>query len=207
MIARLEPSEPLFLDERSAAEGRAAVDAAAAARQFAEAQVRRMQAESEFAQSELRRLRALATKQSISQNDLDAAERRAKTAAAEVAEAAATVKMRESEYRQARARLLNPGKASTASKDCDCVLVYSPISGLVLRVRLESEGIVAAGAAILEIGEPQNLEIQVDLLSEKAVGVRPGQRAVIQAWAVRPIWRRWCVGSSRMDSRRPQPSA
>lgn len=182
MIARLEPSEPLFLDERSAAEGRAAVDAAAAARQFAEAQVRRMQAESEFAQSELRRLRALATKQSISQNDLDAAERRAKTAAAEVAEAAATVKMRESEYRQARARLLNPGKASTASKDCDCVLVYSPISGLVLRVRLESEGIVAAGAAILEIGEPQNLEIQVDLLSEEAVGVRPGQRAVIQAW-------------------------
>lgn len=182
VIARLEPSVPLFLDERSAAEARAGVDAAAAARKFAEAQVRRVEAESEFAQSELRRLRSLATLQSISQNDLDAAERRAKTATAAVAEAAANVKMRESEYRQARARLLNPGKTKSAAKDCDCVLVYSPISGTVLRVRLESEGIVAAGAAILEIGDPQNLEIQVDLLSEEAVGIRPGQRAVIEAW-------------------------
>jgi len=182
VIARLEPSVPLFLDERSAAEARAAVDAAAAARKFAAAQVRRMDAENEFAQSELRRLRALATLQSISQNDLDSAERRAKTATAAVAEAAANVKMRESEYQQARARLLNPGKVKTAAKDCDCILVYSPISGSVLRVRLESEGIVAAGAPILEIGDPQNLEIQVDLLSEEAVGIRPGQRAVIEAW-------------------------
>lgn len=182
VIARLEPSVPMFLDERSVAEARAAVDAAAAARVFAQAQVRRMDAENEFAQSELRRLRALATLQSISQNDLDAAERRAKTAAAAVAEAAAGVKMRESEFRQAQARLLNPGKARTAARDCECVLVYSPISGSVLRLRLESEGIVAAGAAILEIGDPQNLEIQVDLLSEEAVGIRPGQRAVVRAW-------------------------
>lgn len=182
VIARLEPSVPMFLDERSVAEARAAVDAAAAARVFAQAQVRRMDAENEFAQSELRRLRALATLQSISQNDLDAAERRAKTAAAAVAEAAAGVKMRESEFRQAQARLLNPGKARTAARDCECVLVYSPISGSVLRLRLESEGIVAAGAAILEIADPQNLEIQVDLLSEEAVGIRPGQRAVVRAW-------------------------
>lgn len=182
VIARLEPSVPMFLDERAVAEARAAVDAAAAARKFAEAQVRRVEAEREFAGSELRRLRALATRQSISQNDLDAAERRDKTAVAAVAEAAANVKMRESEYQQARARLLNPNQARRAAKDCDCIVVHSPISGSVLRVRLESEGIVAAGTAILEIGDPHNLEIQVDLLSEEAVSVRVGQRAVIEAW-------------------------
>lgn len=86
VIARLEPSVPMFLDERAAAEARAAMDAVAAARKFAEAQSRRVEAEREFADSELRRLRALANRQSISQNDLDSAERRAKTAAAAVAD-------------------------------------------------------------------------------------------------------------------------
>lgn len=182
VIARLEPSVPMFLDERAVAEAKAGVEAASAARRFAEAQSRRVQAELEFADSELRRLRALASRQSISQNELDAAERRAKTAVAAVAEAQAAMKMRASEYEQARARLLNPTQAKRAAKDCDCILVYSPVSGSVLRLLQESEGVVAAGAPILEIGDPHNLEIRVDLLSEEAVRVRPGQRALIESW-------------------------
>lgn len=182
VIARLEPSVPMFLDERAVAEAKAGVEAASAARRFAEAQSRRVQAEQEFAESELRRLRALASRQSISQNELDAAERRAKTALAAVAEAQAAMKMRASEYEQARARLLNPAQAKRAAKDCDCIQVYSPVSGSVLRLLQESEGVVAAGAPILEIGDPHNLEIRVDLLSEEAVRVRPGQRALIESW-------------------------
>jgi HlyD family secretion protein len=182
IIARIEPSVPMFLDERAMAEAKANVDAAAAARKFAEAQGRRMQAELEFAESELRRLRALATRQSISQNELESAERRAKTAAAAVAEAQAAMRMRASEYEQARARLLNPAQAKRAAKDCDCVLVRSPVAGSVLRVLQESEAAIAAGTPILEIGDPRNLEIQVDLLSEDAVRVRPGQRVVVDSW-------------------------
>lgn len=182
VIARLEPSTPMFLDERASAEARAGVDAADAARKFADAQRRRADAEREFAESELQRLRALAVKQSISRNDLDAAERRAKTAAAAVAEASASVKMRESEYQQARARLLNPSATRRAAKDCDCVLAYSPISGSVLRVLQESENVIAAGAPIVEIGDPANIEIRLDLLSEEAVRVRPGQRVVVDGW-------------------------
>ncbi len=182
IIARLEPSTPMFLDERTAAEARAGVDAAAAARKYAEAQSRRAEAEREFAESELQRLRALADRQSISRNDLDSAERRAKTAAAAVAEAKASVKMRDSEHQQARARLINPSQTKRAAKDCDCVLTYSPISGSVLRVLQESEGTVAAGMPILEIGDPANLEIQLDLLSEDAVRVKPGQKVVIDRW-------------------------
>ena len=34
----------------------------------------------------------------------------------------------------------------------------------------------------LEIGDPRNLEIEVDLLSEEAVRVRPGQSVVIDSW-------------------------
>lgn len=182
VIAQLEPSVPMFLDERAVAEARAGVDAASAATKFAQAQLRRAEAERDFAESELRRLRALASRQSISQNDLDAAERRAKTAVAAVAEADASVRMRESEYAQAKARLLNPAKAGRAAKDCDCIQVYSPVSGSVLRVLQESEGVMTAGTPILEIGDPASMEIQVDLLSEDAVRVRPGQRVAIEGW-------------------------
>lgn len=180
VIARLEPSFPMFLDERALAEARAGVDAANAATKFAQAQLGRAEAERDFAQSELRRLQA--SRQSISQNDLDAAERRAKTAVAAVAEAQASLRMRQSEYVQAQARLLNPTKVSKAAKDCDCVLVYSPVSGSVLRVLQESEAVVTAGTPILEIGDPANMEVQVDLLSEEAVRVRAGQRVLIEGW-------------------------
>jgi HlyD family secretion protein len=182
VVARLEPSVPMFLDERATAEATAGTEAAAAAQKLAEAQVRRAQAEQEFAESELRRLRALASRQSISQNELDSADRRAKTAAAAVAEARATIKMRASEYEQARARLLNPTQAKRAVKDCDCVLVRSPVAGSVLRVLQESEATVAAGTAIIEIGDPQSLEIRVDVLSEEAVRIQPGQRVSIDNW-------------------------
>lgn len=182
VIARIEPSVPMFLDERAAAEAKAGVEAAAAAQKLAEATVRRAQAEQDFAASELRRLRALASRQSISQNELEAADRRAKTAAAAVAEARAAVKMRASEYQQARARLLNPAQAQRAAKDCDCVLVRSPVAGSVLRVLQESEATVPAGTAIIEIGDPQNLEIRVDVLSEEAVRIQPGQRVSIENW-------------------------
>lgn len=182
VIAQLEPAVPMFLDERAIAEARAGVDAANAATKFAQAQLRRAEAERDFGESELQRLRALASRQSISQNDLDAAERRAKTTVAAVAEANASLRMRESEYSQAKARLLNPAKASRAAKECDCIQVFSPISGSVLRVLHESEGIMTAGTSIVEIGDPANLEIQVDLLSEDAVRVRAGQRVRIDGW-------------------------
>lgn len=182
VIARLEPSVPMFLDERAVAEARAGVDAANAATKFAQAQLRRAEAERDFAESEFERMRALASRQSVSLNDLDSAQRRAKTAVAAVAEAAASLRMRESEHAQARARLLNPSRARKAAEDCDCVLVYSPISGSVLRVLQESEGILAAGMSIVEIGDPANMEIQVDLLSEEAVRVRAGQRVLVQGW-------------------------
>ncbi|HEY8537785.1 MAG TPA: HlyD family efflux transporter periplasmic adaptor subunit [Steroidobacteraceae bacterium] len=181
-IARIEPAVPMFLDERAEAEARAAVDAAEAALSYAQAQARRAEAERDFAQAELRRLKALAKNQSVSQNDLDAAERRAKAAVAAVAEADAMIAMRASELKQARARLLNPSRARRAEKECECIIVRSPISGTVLRVLQESETTIAAGAPILEIGDPRDLEIQVDLLSEEAVRVKPGQRVIVNGW-------------------------
>ena len=109
-------------------------------------------------------------------------ERRAKTAAAFVDEAKATLEMRGSEYAQAKARLLTPTHAVTRRGECECVLVHSPVSGTVLRLVTESEGIVQPGAALVEVGDPARLEVVVDLLSAEAVRVRAGQRVLVEAW-------------------------
>jgi HlyD family secretion protein len=182
VVARIEPSDPSFLDVRSAGEARAAVDAAAAARAHAEAQVRRAEAELEFARAEFARIRELARSHTVSANDLDAAQRRARTADAALAEARAERKVHEAEYQVARARLVTPATTRQRAADRDCVTVYSPVSGTVLRIVTESEGVVPSGAPLVEVGNPEQLEIVVDLLSADAVRVVPGQRVVIEAW-------------------------
>jgi HlyD family secretion protein len=182
VIARIELNDPEFLDPRSVAVARAGRDAAAAARDYARAQLQRAVAERDFAVLEYQRIEALAERKTVSQNERDAAERRAKTAAAFVDEAKATLEMRESEYAQAKARLLTPTHAVTRRGECECVLVHSPVSGTVLRLVTESEGIVQPGAALVEVGDPARLEVVVDLLSAEAVRVRAGQRVLIEAW-------------------------
>lgn len=60
--------------------------------------------------------------------------------------------------------------------------ISAPVSGLVLKVDQESETIVQAGAPILEIGDPLDLEIVVDVLSTDAVAIRPGAEVLIENW-------------------------
>ena len=45
-----------------------------------------------------------------------------------------------------------------------------------------SEGPVTVGTQLAEVGDPRDLEIVVDLVSEDAVKVRPGDRAAIAGW-------------------------
>jgi HlyD family secretion protein len=182
VIARIEPSDPAFLDPRSAAEARAARDAAAAARSYAQAQVRSAEAERDFAALEYERIQILAERGAISKSELDAANRRMRTAAAALEVAQAGLRMRESEYVQAQARLLAPRGGQRASSAGRSIEVHSPVSGTVLRVATESEGVVQAGAPLVEIGDPAKLEVVVDLLSADAVRVHPGLRVIIEAW-------------------------
>ncbi len=60
--------------------------------------------------------------------------------------------------------------------------ITSPIDGYVLRVYLESAKYVESGTQLLEIGDPQDLEIVVDLLSSDAVKVKPGAMMFLDDW-------------------------
>jgi HlyD family secretion protein len=52
----------------------------------------------------------------------------------------------------------------------------------VLRLLRESEATVSAGAPLLEIGDPEDLEIIADILTNEAVAIRPGAPVAITGW-------------------------
>jgi HlyD family secretion protein len=62
------------------------------------------------------------------------------------------------------------------------VLLRAPVDGNVMQILHESEGVVVAGTPLAEIGDPKDLEIVVDLLSQDAVRIREGAPAAIEEW-------------------------
>lgn len=52
--------------------------------------------------------------------------------------------------------------------------VFSPMAGRILRIFQKSEGFVTAGTPLVEVGDPDNIEIVVDILSTEAVKIPPG---------------------------------
>ena len=55
----------------------------------------------------------------------------------------------------------------------------SPISGRVLQVIRESETPIVCGEPSLEIGDPADLEIVVDMLTTDAAGLSPEDQVVV----------------------------
>jgi HlyD family secretion protein len=52
----------------------------------------------------------------------------------------------------------------------------------VLRVFQESSAIVAPGAPLLELGDPTDLEVEIDVLSRDAVKIKPGALVYLEHW-------------------------
>ena len=60
--------------------------------------------------------------------------------------------------------------------------IRSPVVGVVLRLAQESEAVVAPGQNLLELGDPSDLEVEVDVLSADAVKIVPGARVSLEQW-------------------------
>lgn len=182
ILAEIEPVDPTFLDFRSEAQAQAVVRSAESATTLAQAEVDQAQAELDFARAELKRARELIIDNTISQRDLDEAEKQQKTAKAAYATKLAALQVTNFELERARAELLSPAESRALAGECECVPISSPIDGVVLRILQESEGVVPAGEPLIEIGDSGDLEIVVDLLSADAVKVAAGQRVIINGW-------------------------
>lgn len=181
VLAEMLPQAPEFLDVRSRREAEAEVKAAEAALVLAKAERDKAQAELNFAKAELVRAKELARKGNISKSSLDRAEMEANSRQAALGTSVANVDVRTFALETAKARLIDPGPVAKTAGAC-CVSIRAPVSGRILHLIQESEQVVEAGTPLVEIGDPVDLEIKVDLLSSDAVNVKEGDRVIIEGW-------------------------
>jgi HlyD family secretion protein len=178
VVARVRAEAPPLLDQRARAEGQAAIESARAALGRARAEEQRARASLAQLQRELTRVRELAQNRVVSAQELEAREAEAKVAEESVNAAVFAVQAATSELQRALARLAPSSPDATGR----IVTVTAPVSGVVLKRMRESESIVPAGDPLIEIANPQQLEIVADLLSTDAVRIKPGARAIIEQW-------------------------
>ncbi|MEJ8572488.1 efflux RND transporter periplasmic adaptor subunit [Microbaculum marinum] len=183
VVAVIQPTAPEFLDARARRAAEAAALAAESAVALGEAQVAEAESQLTFAQSQMQRSEELARRQIISERAHEQAVMEVDTAKARLASARATLDVRKRELESARARLIGPESPQEAGggESC-CVNVTAPETGEVLKLVTESEQVVPAGTPLVEIGDPHNLEIVVDLLSSDAVRVPSAAQARIDGW-------------------------
>lgn len=183
VLFAVQPAPAPLLDPRSQAEARAAVAAAEAELERAQAEAEAARAVGELARADLTRARTLFQREQISREAYDRALQEEQAARARLRSAEAAVRVARYELARARAALEGFGTAAPG----DPVTVGAPADGVVLAVLRESAGVVGAGEAVLELGDPARLEVVAELLTADAVQLAPGAPVSLEDWGGPPL--------------------
>jgi HlyD family secretion protein len=186
LLASIDPMDPSLLDPRALAEAEARASAAQAALDRAGAAVASAGAALELAQTELARLREAGRGSAASPKELDEAVLVESLRSEELRAAEFARDVARFELEQARAALLyaNPSiqESGVGGGAVRRFEILAPVSGRVLRVLQKSAGVVTPGQALIQIGDPADLEVEVDVLSTDAVPIRPGAPVTLERW-------------------------
>lgn len=180
-LAIMEPLRPEVLDPRSRARAEAQVAAAKAAIKRAEQLESAASAEARFARSDYNRKQQLQEKSLVSRDALEQAAARSREAAAGLRSAGFAVEVARHELEAAETALQFSIANNGIAAD-ETVAIKAPINSRVLRIHHKSEGVLATGEPLLEIGDPAGLEIAVDVLSADAVRIEPGTHVELLRW-------------------------
>lgn len=181
VIAEIEPARSDALDPRTRAQAQAQAGAAQAALAVAQENARATAAALQLAQQERARAETLRESNFLSAQALDTA-RTAETRARAVQQAADhAVKVARFELEMARAAAASTARLQ-AGAPAERLSVRAPVEARVLKLVRESEGAVLAGQPLIEIGNPESLEVEVEVLSTHAVKITPGSRVILDRW-------------------------
>lgn len=178
VITTIEPVASPLVDPRAHAQAEEAVAMREASRKQAEESLEVAKAASRLADAELERTRAVTRGGSLSQSERDRVAMEAEMRSAEVRAAEFSLQVVDHELAQAWAALQRPDR----TRADNLLEVRSPVSGSVLRVMQESEMVTTPGMEILEVGDPEDIEIEAEILSRDAVTIRPGDSVEIDQW-------------------------
>ena len=177
-LVTLEPLTAPALDARARAEAQARIAAArarsAAAREAAAAAT----AQARQARADADRLQRLKRDQLVAASTAEQARAAAEQAEREASSARFLEATAQHELSAAQAVLAH----GSGERGNAVLRLTAPVAGVVLRRHYESARPVNPGEPLLEIGDPDGLEIEVDVLSADAVRLRPGMRVELVRW-------------------------
>ncbi len=190
-LAIIEPLDPTLLDSRQVVQAEMRVKASDSAVKNAGATHERAGLALDWANSDLQRRQSLTGKGATTKQDVEDAELLVRTRKVELNASKFAEDIAKYELELARAALLRSRPMSSEEIDKWQLRIQSPINGVVLKVLQESETIVQLGTPLLEVGDPRDLEIEIDVLSTDAVKIRPGQTVWLKHWGEeRPLMAR-----------------
>ncbi len=193
LIAVILPSEPAILDARSRAEANARVQASEASLKRVNANAEQFRINHDLAKIKFDRSTKLLSERAISQDEFDTAKAEYMAASQAVKTAAFETDVAQFELEMAKAASKQFGSSEgvetanaetglTSSEATEPFEIVAPVSGKVLRVFQESSTVVTVGTPLIEVGDPRNLEIEIDVLSTDATRIRPGTDITIEHW-------------------------
>ncbi|WP_084332033.1 efflux RND transporter periplasmic adaptor subunit [Hyphomonas adhaerens] len=183
VISTIRPLLPPLLPARTTAQLESNVSSAEAALTAARADAERLRAEHNRLKRDLDRAKKLLVSATISQQAVDNAEAAEREGYLALRSSEAVIGVRRQQLAAARAALM-PSETQNGS---DTVTIIAPLSGQILAVDRESEGPIAQGTPIVEIGDLNSLECVADFLSEEAVRVKPGDPVMFTDWGGPPL--------------------
>ncbi len=179
VLTTIEPALSPLLDPRAKAQAEARVQMSDAARMQAEQSLELTKTAEKFAKANYERVHSTSGTGTFSQTERDSAERDAEMKLREIRAAEFAAKVAAYEVEQAKAALM---QMQSPSRDGAVIEVRSPVSGRVLKVMQESSMTVNAGTAMVEVGDPADLEIEAEILSRDAVTIKPGAQVSVEQW-------------------------
>jgi len=178
----ITPRHSAMLDARSRAQAQQNIAAAQASLKAAEQQKSALNATTRQAQLEVKRFQPLLSKGLISNDIYDKAVTQWQTQQANLKTASFQVDVAQHELEAAQAMLNDSDHPSTRIAPQHSVAVTSPIDGQILKVSRQCQGPVTVGESLLEVGDPSQLEVEVDVLSADAVKIKPGMKVHFDRW-------------------------
>lgn len=181
VVAIVQPASSGLLDARTRLQAEAALQEALAARHVAQADLRQAQETESFARSQFERTQQLVARSVASITRLEDDTQRLAAAEAAVEAAQARIEMADGVVERARASLLDPQETDQQGEMC-CVELTAPADGVILSVEAMSQRPVTIGSPLVSIGDPDDLELVADILSNDAVRLGPGSLAYVDRW-------------------------
>ena len=181
-LAVIDPIDPSLLDSRQIAQAELRVKALESALQSASAAKAKASVATEWAKLDLDRRAGLSGKGANTKQELEDAQMLLRSRTEELNSAKFAEQTARYELELARAALLRSKPLAPEDAEKWQLRLHSPIDGLVMKVLQESETIVQQGTPLLEVGDPRDLEIDIEVLSTDAVKIRPGQTVRLKHW-------------------------